>query len=381
MRIALVSSSIAPERIGGSEIYAGMLATALAEHHDVVLYTGASKGPQGVETVRLPGLPELPPNAPALRKAAWHAGDQWLHSVHRALKRELRVFRPEVVHSHHPQGLSAAVFTAVSACGARHAHTVHDANVLCARITMMRDGRFCGGRCLTCRPQRLIRGNLLARHLHRLIAPSDYFRDMHVRAGVVPPERAETIRQGAHPGTTRLRARREGGELVVGYLGTLAVHKGVRTLLHAFRGAPAEWRLRLAGSGPLERQLVAEARRDLRLELTGFVSGERKDAFLNALDVLVIPSEYEENAPLVAVEAAVRALPAVVSDRGGLPETPEAGVFRAGDSQALLEALRRFADSEEELANRSRRLDDMTERFVWSHHVEHVERALAATAR
>jgi hypothetical protein len=43
--------------------------------------------------------------------------------------------------------------------------------------------------------------------------------------------------------------------------------------------------------------------------------------------------------------------------------------------------LRRFADSEEELANRSRRLDDMTERFVWSHHVEHVERALAVTAR
>jgi glycosyltransferase involved in cell wall biosynthesis len=381
MRIALVSSSIAPERMGGSEIYAGMLATALAERHDVVLYTGASNGPQGVETVHLPGLPELPRSAPALRKAAWHARDQWLRSVHRALERELRAFRPEVVHSHHPQGLSAAVFTAVSTCGARHAHTVHDANVLCARVTMMRDGGFCGGRCMTCRPQRLIRGRLLARHLHRLIAPSDYFRDMHVKAGVVPPERAETIRQGAHPGSTRLRETRPGSEFVVGYLGALAAHKGIRTLLHAFRGAPSGWRLHIAGTGPLERELAAEARRDPRLELAGVVSGDRKDVFLDGLDVLVIPSEYEENAPLVAVEAAVRALPAVVSDRGGLPETPEASVFRAGDPQALLEALGRLADSEGELANRSRRLHDMPERFLWSRHVEQLERAYAATVQ
>jgi glycosyltransferase involved in cell wall biosynthesis len=377
MRISIVSASVAPERFGGSEAYAADLAAALAERHEVLLHTGAAAAPEGVETERLPGLPDLSPDESAPRKAAWHLRDQWVPAVHTALKRQLRRFRPDVVHTNHPQGLSAAAFTAISASGLPHVHMVHDANVLCARITMTRNGSFCGGRCLSCRPQRVTRATLLRRSLGRLVVPSDYFRQMHVRAGVVPAERAETIRQGAKPGTVRLRAGNP--ELVVGYLGALAPHKGVHTLVRAFRSAPKEWRLRFAGTGPLEADLAAEARHDPRIELTGLVLGERKDAFLDNLDVVVIPSEYEENAPLVAVEAAVRTLPAVVSDRGGLPETAEAIVFRAGDPHALLEALRRLADTEGELATRSRRLHHMRERFLWSHHVEQLERTLAAT--
>ena len=378
MRISVVSSSVAPERLGGSEAYAADLAVALAERHEVVLHTGARQGPPGVAIERLPGLPDLPRDAATIRKAAWHLGDQWRPGVHVALKRQLRRFQPEVVHTNHPQGLSAAVFSAISSCGVPHVHTAHDANVLCTRITMTRAGQFCGGRCLSCRPQRVIRAAALRRSLGRLIAPSDYFRDMHVKAGLVPAERAETIRQGAQPGTTRLRGERRPRSLVVGYLGALAPHKGVQTLVRAFREAPREWRLRMAGAGPLEPELAAESRHHPRLELAGLVSGERKDAFLDALDVLVIPSEYEENAPLVAVEAAVRALPAVVSDRGGLPETPEASVFHAGDAQALLEALRDLADTDGKLHNRSRRLRELRETFLWSHHIEQLERVYAA---
>jgi glycosyltransferase involved in cell wall biosynthesis len=376
MRISVVSSSVAPERLGGSEAYAADLAAGLAERHEVMLHTGATQGPPGVVIERLPGLPDLPGDAAAVRKATWHLRDQWRPQVHGALKRQLQRFRPDVVHTNHPQGLSAAVFSAISSCGLPHVHTAHDANVLCARITMTRAGRFCGGRCLSCRPQRLTRVALLRRSLGRLIAPSDYFRDMHVRAGVVLAARAETIRQGAQPGTARMRGDQARGRLVVGYLGALAQHKGVRTLVSAFRRAPAEWQLRLAGSGPLEPDLKREAQRDERVQMAGLVFGEQRDAFLNGLDVLVIPSEYEENAPLVAVEAAVRGLPAVVSDRGGLPETAEAEVFRAGDVPGLIEALLPLAEDPGLLAAKSRRLLDSRERFSWGSHVLRLEATL-----
>jgi glycosyltransferase involved in cell wall biosynthesis len=325
-------------------------------------------------------LPDLARDAPSPRKAAWHLREQWRLSVHRALERQLHRIRPDVVHTHHPQGLSAAVFSAISACELPHAHTVHDANVLCARITMTADGRFCGGRCWSCRPQRLIRSRLLRQSLDRLIAPSDYFREMHVRAGVVHPERARTIRQGAKPGTARLR---HGGPEapIVGYLGALATHKGVPTLLEAFRTAPSGWRLRIAGSGPLEEAARREASSNPRIDLAGLVLDEAKDDFLNSLDVLVIPSEYEENAPLVAVEAAVRGLPAVVSDRGGLPETAEASVFRAGDPGGLLSALRRLVAEPAELARRSGRLLESRESFLWDNHVRRVEGALQEIVR
>jgi glycogen(starch) synthase len=379
MRISVVSSSVAPDRLGGSEVYAAELAAALGDRHDVLLHTGARNGPAGVETVTLPSLPELARESSSPRKAAWHLRDQWRLSVHRALERQLRGFRPDVVHTHHAQGLSAAVFTAVSACEVPHAHTVHDANVLCSRITMTVDGQFCGGRCWSCRPQRLIRSGFLRRSLDRLIAPSDYFRDMHVRAGVVRPERARTIRQGAKPGTTRLREAGPGP--TVGYLGALAAHKGVPTLLEAFRSAPSGWRLRIAGSGPLEEVARREASTNPRIEPSGLVLDEAKDDFLNGLDVLVIPSEYEENAPLVAVEAAVRGLPAAVSDRGGLPETAEASVFRAGDPGDLLGALCRLVAEPAELAGRSRRLLESRASFLWGNHVRRVEGALREIVR
>jgi glycogen(starch) synthase len=328
----------------------------------------------------LPSLPDLAREASSPRKAVWHLRDQWRLSVHRALERQLRGFRPDVVHTHHPQGLSAAVFTAVSACEMPHAHTVHDGNVLCSRITMRVDGRFCGGRCLSCRPQRLIRSTFLRQSLDRLIAPSDYFRDMHVRAGVVPPERARTIRHGAKPGTARLRAAGPGGP-TVGYLGALATHKGVPTLLEAFRSAPSGWRLRIAGCGPLEEAARRESSSNPRIEVAGLVLGEAKDDFLNSLDVLVIPSEYEENAPLVVVEAAVRGLPAVVSDRGGLPESAEARVFRAGDPGDLLGALRRLVAEPAGLTGRSRRLLESRGSFLWANHVRRVEGALQEILR
>ena len=127
--------------------------------------------------------------------------------------------------------------------------------------------------------------------------------------------------------------------------------------------------------------MIDAARADTRIDFKGVVDGDGRDAFLDEADVLAIPSEYEENAPLVAVEAAVRGVPAVVSDRGGLPETAEATVFRAGDSGGLLDALRGLAGEPGLLSSKSRRLLDSSERFLWSNHVRRVEETLGKMAR
>src|SRR5947199_247951 len=111
--------------------------------------------------------------------------DQWSPSVHRALKRELAVERPDVVWSHEPQGLSAAVFTAIAAVRLPHVHTAHDLNLLCLRTSMTRDGSFCGGRCLECRVQRTFRVGAIKLDLSRLIGVSRYICERHIRAGVV----------------------------------------------------------------------------------------------------------------------------------------------------------------------------------------------------
>jgi glycosyltransferase involved in cell wall biosynthesis len=271
------------------------------------------------------------------------------------VKRELAVFAPDVVHTQEPQGLSAAVFSAVAATRARHVHMAHDLNLLCARTAMTIDGRFCGGYCAPCLLQRGVRRTLAARWLHRLIAPSDYVGEKHLAFGVAPPERIVTIRQPASAPAARAR-RVDPEAFSIGFMGALARHKGVLTLLEAFRLAPGDWWLEIAGSGVLEPHVRAAAAADHRITFRRYLTGRAKDVFLDSLNLLVIPSECEENAPCVAVEAVVRGLPVAVSDRGGLPETPEAVVFPAANASGLAATLRSHAEHPEGLAAASERL-------------------------
>src|SRR4051812_2839825 len=206
MRIALITSNLFADTGGGAEKYVEDAARSLGKEHDVVVLTGSRSNAEGLSLRRLPGLPYHDAGSgSALGRAAWHARDQWSPSVHRALKRELAAERPDVVWSHEPQGLSAAVFTAIAAREVPHVHTAHDLNLLCLRTSMTRDGSFCGGRCLECRVQRQIRGRAANRRLDRLIGVSNYVTDRHVAAGVVGADRAVTISNGAERGGAPLR--------------------------------------------------------------------------------------------------------------------------------------------------------------------------------
>jgi glycosyltransferase involved in cell wall biosynthesis len=355
------------------------LADALAHEHDVTVFSGSLEGDAGAATVLgIPSLPPLRPDSSLVGKAAWHARDQWSRSVHLALARGLEEKTPDVVHSHEPQGLSAAVFTAIARAGVPHVHTAHDLNLLCAQVTMTRGGSFCGGRCAGCAVQRFIRGRLIQRRLDTLICHSNFIRERHLAAGIVEPESAVMIPFGVHASHTRLRTFSRG--LHVGFLGSLTPQKGLLTLLAAFSTCPPTWELTVAGSGQLESLIRERALSDRRIHYTGFVSGSDKDLLFEQVDVVVIPSEMEEAASLVAIEAAARGIPAIVSNRGGLPELPHAVVFEAGKVDSLQAALDLFAAEPGRLEAASRSLLDVAEQFKWSHHVDRVEAVLGAAA-
>jgi len=379
MRLALISSMLLSDTNGGAEAYVEDAARALAERHDVVVLTGSAATLDDVTTIRLPALPILDRSRPPAVRVLWHALDQWLPSVHVALSHELKRFEPDVVVTHHPQGLSAAVFTAIAVRRLPHVHTAHDLNILCARTTMTRNGEFCGGRCAGCRVQRTLRSGAIKLDLSRLIGVSRYICQRHIQAGIVPAERAKPIRLGAKPGTARLRMVPE-GELTLGFIGTLAPHKGVRTLLAAVEDSDLPWRLLVAGRGPLDEEVAAAAQRDPRIEPVGQVRGREKDRFFDRLDLVVIPSEWEEPATFVAAEAAVRGIPAVVSARGGLPETPESHAFRSGDAEELRRAVAWFVEEPERLESASGRLLAHRGEFEWSTHMSRVEDLLEEVA-
>ena len=161
------------------------------------------------------------------------------------------------------------------------------------------------------------------------------------------PEIHDRIRVLRLPDGGRAQDQRRpvGATPVFGYLGQLAPHKGVLTLLAAFGRLPTgRARLRIAGRGSVEG--VVAARAGGAVEHVGFVDGEAKAAFLQSLDCLVVPSEWREPGALVVSEAKAELLPVIGARIGGIPEVvPPSCVellFTPGDRADLTRALEMF---------------------------------------
>ena len=120
-------------------------------------------------------------------------------------------------------------------------------------------------------------------------------------------------------------------------VGSVTPTKGQDLLVEALAGvAGRPWRCDLVG--PLDRnrayvaavrEAIARHRLDVRIRLTGPLSGARLAAAYAAADLLVVPSRAETYG-MVVTEALARGIPVLTTDAGGLPETlgrdPDGGV-------------------------------------------------------
>ena len=119
----------------------------------------------------------------------------------------------------------------------------------------------------------------------------------------------------------------------VGYVGRLAPQKRADRLVEAFGRMRRTGSLVLVGDGPdraLVRRLVAASPARERVTEVGFVDHATVPSVLSSIDVLVLPSAYEEMGS-VLTEAMAAGLPVVATDVGGIPE-----VVRHGETGLLV---------------------------------------------
>ena len=228
----------------------------------------------------------------------------------------------------------------------RHVHRLHD---LAPRAT----GRALGLlRALAPAPRGLAAGlDERARTLRAatlgidaLVAPTRFVGDRAVEWGA-PADRVTVRTLGAVPGPTR--ARGAGPRRRLGYIGAIAPHKGVHVLVDAFRSVPDPGiTLDVHGSLSVAPAYADALRRaaagDARIRFHGGFAEGGQARILAALDLVVVPSVWWENSPLVVLEALAEGVPIVASAIGGLPEiVPEgAGLLvPPGDARALASAI------------------------------------------
>lgn len=144
-----------------------------------------------------------------------------------------------------------------------------------------------------------------------------------------------------------------GNTLRVGFIGTLIEHKGAHILFQAVRLLPADFpvEVKVYGSTNEFPDYAAKLRRiaagDPRITFRGTFPNSDIGRIFSSLDVLVVPSIWYENTPLVIYSAQACGCPVAASNLGGMSEAvahEENGLlFEAGNPNALAQALRRLA--------------------------------------
>ena len=353
MRILHVSSVYPPHVVGGAEKVVEMLAEAQAArgHQVGAAYLTRARQPAG-DRHGVTVLPQPSRNllwmedvfaSPRPLRTANKLGQMIDWRAAADFGRAIAAFRPDVVHTHSMVELPPMIWSAIADSGARSVHTLHDYDLVCSRASLFRHGRTCETLHASCRVTAAWKGRYASR-IDAVAAVSrpvldehrrhGLFRDMGDRARViwnavdVPPERPR-------PGRT--------GDLVFGFLGRLVPEKGIEPLLAACRLLPRDgWQLRVAGraqEGDAGYRALAEG---MPVEFLGFADPH---AFLDSIDVLVVPSIWREPFGLTVVEAFARGVPVIGSRIGAIGDlvgaVGEDWLVPPGDAAALAVRMER----------------------------------------
>ncbi len=150
-----------------------------------------------------------------------------------------------------------------------------------------------------------------------------------LRGGGIPDGRVQVIPPGYDPALFAAVAADPFPGLPrprVAYLGRLAPQKDVGTLLDAFARLPADTALLLVGDGPDRPALQRRAQRfGGRVHFIGFVPHAAVPAVLAHVDLLVLPSLYEDLSSAL-IEAMAAGLPVVATRDGGTADLVRHGV-------------------------------------------------------
>lgn len=137
--------------------------------------------------------------------------------------------------------------------------------------------------------------------------------------------------------------------LRVGFIGSLYEHKGIQVLLKAIRLLPknAACVLKIYGENSTQPEFMetlhALSADDPRITFCGTFTNNLIGKIFAGIDVLVVPSIWLENTPLVIYSAMAARCPVICSDLDGMSEVVRHGenglLFPAGDEAALAAAL------------------------------------------
>ncbi|WP_025915738.1 glycosyltransferase family 4 protein [Herminiimonas sp. CN] len=190
--------------------------------------------------------------------------------------------------------------------------------------------------------------------LNRILAPNRLMQQMLTDNGVTPHLIMQSA-YGINLNESEMDAPRAppGQPFRLGFIGSLAHHKGCHILIQAFKNLPIHQAvLKIYGNledfSEYSDELKRLAADQPGIEFCGTFSNAKIAEVMADLDALVVPSLWYENNPLVIYSAQASRCPVVASDYPGISEAirheDNGLLFEAGNISALATQLLRLVN-------------------------------------
>ncbi|HEY4134888.1 MAG TPA: glycosyltransferase family 4 protein [Alphaproteobacteria bacterium] len=349
MRILIACSGYYPAYRGGGEISTKLLADGLRESGCDVEVMAASDSwaediVDGIKVIRVPS-PNIYwsfQNAQKsfFEKFAWHTIDSFNLFAASQFQKYIDFHNYDVVHTSTIEDISPAIWQLANAKGANVAHTMRSFSLLCLSASMLRNGQCCERSCAHCWPFMALKRRY-SKYVDAAVGISEFILNKHIDHGFFQQADKHVI--GNISGEMPHKSDHFTSTGKIGFIGRLEQTKGIETLLCALpllRG-PKKIELLVAGTGNKKYvSSLMEMGNESNVQWLGF---QKPSEFFQKIDVLVVPSIWDEPFGRVVIEAYSHGVPVIVANRGGLPELVDNGktglIFEAASVHSLAEKI------------------------------------------
>ena len=330
MKILIVNTLYAPFQVGGAEVSVRTMAEELvkAGHKVYVLtlgYTQSVKKMNGVIVIAIKTKNlyhiEQAVGQPAIKKLIWHLLDSFNPLYRTAVGLLLDRIQPDVVNTNNIQGFSPYIWKIIKSRNIKLVHTLRDYYLMCHTATMYTKCGDCQQLCTACKITYQIKKNFFSLP-DGFVGISKFILAQHNRYKVGKKTPVRVIANGLNTDNyPEPLIKNPVKEVIFGFIGKVNQQKGVDFLFKELAGVQSSMRFKLVLAGKVEPEFEAEMTELYKgkFDFT-FIGKTDPLQFYRSVDVVIVPSNWNEPFGRVPIEAVAACTPVCLADKAGLSE-------------------------------------------------------------
>jgi glycosyltransferase involved in cell wall biosynthesis len=378
MKVVLITNLYEPYNRGGAEVIVKRTAEEMVRQgHNVSIISAIpwsgwkSLDPEIEEKAGIRIIRFFPLNIyfyandykyPSFIRFFWHFFDLFNFQSSHLIRDVLDAEKPDLVITHNLMGLGYFIPGVIKRAGIKHIHVLHDIQ-LAVRSGLMKKGDeqawFVRGFFARVY-QRIVKSLFGSPDI--VISPSDFLMNFYTQKEYFPKSQKHVLRNPVDKRFLSVPASQTAsvspGIPRFAYIGQLADHKGLRTLMKAISQLDEPLQLEIIGDGPMKQEIESWAGQDDRVTFRGKIPNEELPELYSSIEAVILPTETYENSPTVIFESFATGTPVIVSNIGGAAEPIQDGenglIFEPGNASELLRSIKKMMQAHHLMGEKAR---------------------------